>query len=75
MDDVALTWFWSPCYSDNICITQSSAGLISELIFVLSYIKGGIQAKGISKQDSEANIWAQKGWEWGVEKAPQWGTS
>ena len=23
----------------------------------------------------EASIWAQEGWEWGVEKAPQWGTS
>ena len=42
---------------------------------MVSYIKGGIQAKGIWKQDPEANIWAQEGWEWGVEKAPQWGTS
>ena len=42
---------------------------------MVSCIKGGIQAKGIWKQDSEANIWAQEGWEWGVEKAPQWGTS
>ena len=25
---------------------------------MVSYIKGGIQAKGISKQDSEAYIWA-----------------
>ena len=41
----------------------------------LSYIKGGIQAKGIWKQDHEASIWAQEGWEWGVEKAPQWGIS
>ena len=39
----------------------------------LSYIKGGMQAKVIWKQDPEANIWAQEGWEWGVEKAPQWG--
>ena len=23
----------------------------------------------------EAHIWAQEGWEWGVEEAPQWGTS
>ena len=37
---------------------------------LVSYIKGGIQAKGIWKQDPEANIWAQEGWEWGVEKAP-----
>ena len=42
---------------------------------MVSYIKGGIQAKGIWKQDPEANFWAQEGWECGVEKAPQWGTS
>ena len=36
-----------------------------------SYIKGGIQAKGISKQDPEANFWAQEGYEFGVEKASQ----
>ena len=33
------------------------------------------KAKGIWKHDPEANIWAQEGWECGVEKAPQWGTS
>ena len=27
------------------------------------------------KQDPEANIWFQERWEWGVKKAPQWGTS
>ena len=37
---------------------------------MVSYIKGGIQAKGIWKPDPEANIWAQE-WEWGEEKAPQ----
>ena len=42
---------------------------------MVSYIKGRIQTKGIWKQDPEANICAQEGWEWGVEKAPQWGTS
>ena len=42
---------------------------------MVSYIKGGMQAKGIWKQDPEVNIWAQEGREWGVEKAPQWGTS
>jgi hypothetical protein len=26
---------------------------------MVSYIKGEIQAKGVRKQDSEANIWAQ----------------
>ena len=42
---------------------------------MVSYIKGGLQAKGILKQDPEANIWAQEGWEWEVEEATQWGTS
>ena len=31
-----------------------------------------IETKGIWKQDPEAYIWVQEGWEWGVEKAPQW---
>ena len=42
---------------------------------MVSYIKGGMQAKGIWKQDPEANTLAQEGWEWGVEKAQQIGTS
>ena len=42
---------------------------------MISYIKGGIQAKGIWKQDPEENIWIQEEWEWGVEKAPQLETS
>ena len=33
---------------------------------MVSYIKGGMQAKGIWKQDPEANIYAQKGSEWGL---------
>ena len=33
------------------------------------------QAKGIWKQDPEVNSWAQEGWEWGMDNAPQWGTS
>ena len=32
-----------------------------ELWNMVSYIKGGIQAKGIWKQDPEENIWAQEG--------------
>ena len=32
-------------------------------------------ANGIWKQNPEANIWSQDGWEWGLEKAPEWGTS
>ena len=42
---------------------------------MVSYIKGGMQAMGIWEQDPKANIWAQEEWEWGVEKAPQLGTS
>ena len=42
---------------------------------MVSYIKGGIQAKGIWKQDHEADNWNQEGCEWWVEKAPQSGTS
>ena len=37
------------------------------LCSMVSYIKGGMQAKGIWKQDPEANIRTQEGWEWGVE--------
>ena len=29
-------------------------------IMMVSYIKGGMQAKGIWKQDPEANIWVQE---------------
>ena len=35
-----------------------SRGLSNNMV---SYIKGGMQAKGIWKQDPEANIWAQEG--------------
>ena len=42
---------------------------------MLSYIKGGMQVKGIKKQHPHANIWTQKEREWGVEKGPQQGTS
>jgi hypothetical protein len=41
----------------------------------LPSIKGKTKAKGIWEQDVEANIWAQEGSKWGVEKAPQWGNS
>ena len=30
----------------------------------LSYIKGGMQAKGICKQDPDVNIWTQEGCKW-----------
>ena len=59
--------FFKKCQSLNtsnyLCIIDSN------------YIKWGMQAKGIWKQDPEANIWTQEGWEWEVEKGPQWGTS
>ena len=38
---------------------------------MVSYIKGGIHAKGILERDPEANIWAREGCEWGVQKAPK----
>ena len=60
---------WKLKYNNNI------ASCAIWLWNMVSYIKGGIQAEGIWKQDPEANIWAQEGWEWGVEKAPQWGIS
>ena len=34
-----------------------------------------MQPKGILGQDPKTNILIQKGWEWGVEKTSQWGTS
>ena len=35
-----------------------------------------MHAKGIWKQDTQVNIWAQGGREWGEsEKTPQWETS
>ena len=33
----------------------------SLLLYMVSYNEGGMQAKGISKQDPEANIWAKEG--------------
>ena len=34
---------------------------------IVSYITEGTQVNTIWKQDPEAYIWAQKGWEWGVK--------
>jgi hypothetical protein len=42
---------------------------------MVSYIKGGMQAKGVSKQDPEASIMDPNGLEWGIEMTSQWGTS
>ena len=49
--------------------------IIMRLTNMVPYIKGEIQAKGTWKEDPGANISAQEGWEWEVEKVPQWGTS
>jgi len=38
---------------------------------MVSYIKGGMEAKGISKQNPEANICAQEGCKLRMDKAPQ----
>ena len=35
---------------------------------LVSYIEGWMQAKGIWKQDPEANIWTQEECEWEVKK-------
>ena len=50
-----------PSYTPRHCVP----------ILVAFYVmhKGGIQAKGIWKQDPEANIWTQEEWEWEVEEA------
>ena len=40
-----------------------------------SLILAGNQAEGIWEQDHEANICAQAGWAWGLEKTLQRGTS
>ena len=42
---------------------------------MVSYIKGATQAKGIWEQSPEVNIWAQEGWEWGMDKTLQRDTS
>ena len=31
-----------------------------------------MKPKGIWKQNPGGNIWTQEGYEWGMEKAPQW---
>jgi hypothetical protein len=42
---------------------------------MVSYIKGGMQAKGIRKQDPEENIFPRHGEEWGLKKISQLGIS
>ena len=49
--------------------------LSGNTIWFIKFIAALRKKTGIGKQDPEANIWDQEGWECGVEKAPQWGTS
>ena len=41
------------------CLSENDS-IFRAIVNMVSYIKGGIQAKGIYKQDPEANIWAQE---------------
>ena len=41
--------------------TSLQLTIVSAFVKHVSYIKGGMQTKGISKQDPEASIWAQEG--------------
>ena len=59
----------------KIKVSRSKRMYSFNVIFVPKGNKGGMQAKGIWKQDPEGNFYPQKRWEKGVEKAPQWGTS
>ena len=68
------TRFLSKTFKIKICTTIVLPVVLYGWSMV-SYIKGGMQAKGIWKQEPEANIWAQEGCEWWVEKASQSGTS
>ena len=43
------------------------------LIYDFYYFNLNLQL--VIRVNPEAKFWAQEGWEWGVEKAPQWGTS
>jgi hypothetical protein len=51
---------WSPTLCDKCTLSMFENMVL--------YIKRGTQAKGILKQDPEANIWAQEGCEWKSEK-------
>ena len=69
--DAAADWLNSDLkikISPKLYVLQKYKSWLRKL---LSYVKGGIQAKGIWKQDPEANIWAQEEWECGAEEAPQ----
>ena len=52
------------------CVKLNLCGIASFSTWSLT-----LRGESSLRLDPEANIWAQEGWEWGVEKAPQWGTS
>ena len=58
-------------YNCQLCEHRSHQDLNSDCRIqmwnVVSYIKGGMHSKGICKQDPEASIWVQEGWEYRVE--------
>ena len=54
-------WIFSPAITSVIWLQKVFEwGSIYWLWNVVSYIKGGMQAKGIWKKDSEGNIWAKR---------------
>ena len=76
---LGLTFTVTSDLQDDILQERSLSWTISKnlrtVLNIVGLPKGGMQAKGIWKQDPEANIWTQERWKWWVEKAPQWGTS
>ena len=56
--------FWT-----NILVTREMIQAALHVIFVSIELRIVLSVR----QDSEANIWTQEGWEWEVEKASQWG--
>ena len=70
--------FYSSIFGNNVLMCFLIFLSNSKLIFKFYHINFNSLhisiANGIWKLDPGANIWAQEGWEWGVEKASQWGT-
>ena len=62
--------YWTSNKNFKLLLVNSCSLHCVDFVF---YINGGMQAKGIWKQDPYANILAQEECEWGVEKVPQRG--
>ena len=60
---------------ESLSIYNNIASCAIWLLNMISYIKGGKRAKGISESDYEANIWPQQKLKWEEDKASQWETS